>query len=56
MSVGGAAASTEPLGEFRFLAERRLSLKGLTGLHPVAELDWRASRPRSEDIRDRRIT
>jgi adenylate cyclase len=35
---------TEPLDEFDFLAERHLRLKGLAGLHRVAELGWRSSR------------
>jgi adenylate cyclase len=34
----------EPLGEFCFQRERRLRLKGLAGLHHVAELAWRGSR------------
>lgn len=39
---------TDPLREFRFLADRHLTLKGLMGLHRVAELDWRATeRPTS---------
>jgi class 3 adenylate cyclase len=38
---------TDPLGEFRFLADCHLNLKGLTGRHRVAEFDWRASEPSS---------
>ena len=33
----------EPLGEFRFHRERNLSLKGFSGRHRVAELEWCAS-------------
>jgi class 3 adenylate cyclase len=38
---------TDPFREFRFLADRHLILKGLTGVHRVAELDWRATEPPS---------
>jgi class 3 adenylate cyclase len=33
----------EPLAEFTFLANRRLSLKGFADRYPVAELEWRVS-------------
>jgi class 3 adenylate cyclase len=42
---------TDPLREFRFLADRDLALKGLTGLHRVAELDWRATESPTTDSR-----
>jgi class 3 adenylate cyclase len=37
-----------PTGEFRFGRIRRVRLKGLTGVHRVAELDWRSLTPTSE--------